>query len=268
MGVLNVTPDSFSDGGLYADIETAVVRAAEMIEEGVDIIDIGGESTRPATFRDHSPLSAEEELRRVIPVIERVARAYPAVPISIDTYKGDVAQAALDAGASIVNDISGLAADPAMIPLIAARGVPAIVMHLPGEPRNIPDHIAYDDVVGDIAAYLKRQTDQALAAGVPAENLIVDPGIGFGKDPDQNLTLIRRLRELTSLGFPILVGPSRKRFLGRATGATDPADRDHATTAAVAVCIVNGAAIIRVHNVRAGVHAARTVDAILHGLPS
>jgi dihydropteroate synthase len=265
MGVLNVTPDSFSDGGRYSDVESAVARAGEMIAEGADILDIGGESTRPATFSDRDPLDPAEELRRILPVIARIRSLHPAVAISVDTYKAHVAGHALAAGADIINDISGLTYDPEMAPLAARSGVPLILMHLLGEPRNIPLKPQYDDVVADVLSFWKRQADVALAAGVAAENIVVDPGIGFGKNAQHSLELLRRMPELRSLGYPVLSGPSRKRFLGRITGVDDPRDRVEATAAAIALSVAGGADIVRVHDIRAMVRVVQVADAIVRG---
>ncbi len=265
MGVLNVTPDSFSDGGRYADKETAVARAAEMIAEGADILDIGGESTRPATFSDQTPLDPAEELRRILPVIGRIKAEFPAVLISVDTYKARVAEQALDAGADILNDISGLTYDPAMAPLAARSGAPVILMHLLGEPRNIPREPYYDDVVAEVLSFWKKQAEVALEAGVEAGNIVVDPGIGFGKNSQHSLELLRRMPELKSLGYPVLSGPSRKRFLGRITGVDDPLDRVDATAAAIALSVAGGADIVRVHDIRAMARVVKVADAIVRG---
>ena len=265
MGVLNVTPDSFSDGGLYADPAAALAHALQMVADGADVLDIGGESTRPATFGDGTPLPAEEEMQRVLPVIARLAAEFPAVPLSIDTYKADVAAAALDAGASLINDISGLTFDPGMAPLAAERGCPLILMHLLGSPRNIPLRPRYDDVIGDIQAFFERQITFARSCGVRDAQIWLDPGIGFGKTAPHNLEILRRLPELKSLGFPLLVGPSRKKFLGRILETDDPQDRREGTAAAVALSIAGGADMVRVHDVREMARVARVSDAIVHG---
>lgn len=265
MGVLNVTPDSFSDGGLYAAEDSAVEHALAMAAEGADIIDIGGESTRPATFGDHTPLDPVEEMRRLLPVIRRVASAAPDLLISVDTYKAEVAQKALAAGARIINDISGLTYDARMAPVAAEHRVPVIVMHLLGEPRDIPLNPIYSDVVGEIAAFFARQIDFARQNGVGEEQIVLDPGIGFGKTGEHNLEILRRLRELKQLGRPILIGPSRKRFLGRLLDDAPPDDRLEGTAAAVAVGIAHGADIVRVHDVREMARVARVADAIVRG---
>ena len=265
MGVLNVTPDSFSDGGLYADLETAVARAHQMVREGADILDIGGESTRPATFRDDAPLAPDEEIQRVLPVLQRLKAELPHIPISVDTYKAEVAEAALEAGASLINDISGLTYDPQMASLAARYSVPIIIMHLLGRPRNIPRTPLYLDVIGDITAFFERQIGIAKSAGVPDEQIWLDPGIGFGKTTLHNLEILRRLGEFKALGYPIVVGASRKRFLGQVLGTDDPNDRVEGTAATVALSIAAGARMVRVHDVRAMARVARMSDAIVHG---
>jgi len=265
MGVLNVTPDSFSDGGLYADPDSAVRHARQMASDGADILDIGGESTRPATFGDRSPLPADEEKRRVLPVIARLAADLPRLPLSVDTYKAEVAAAALDSGASLVNDISGLTFDPQMAPLIASRAVPVILMHLLGTPRDIPLRPHYDDVVADICAFFERQIVHARSQGIRDEQIWLDPGLGFGKTARHNLEILRRLPELKALGYPLVVGASRKKFLGRVLGTDDPNDRREGTSAAVALSIAGGADIVRVHDVREMARVAKVSDAIVRG---
>lgn len=265
MGVLNVTPDSFSDGGLFFDPDQAVSHARQMAEDGADLIDIGGESTRPATFADRSPLPVGEETRRILPVIERLAQDLPDIPLSIDTYKAAVARAALDAGAGIVNDISGLTFDPDMASLVAERRVPVILMHLLGQPKDIPLHPVYDDVLSDIRAFFERQIAYAHSCGIQDEQIWLDPGLGFGKTAAHNLEILRRLPELKALGYPLVVGPSRKKFLGKILGTDDPQDRVEGTAAAVALSIAGGADVVRVHDVRPMVRVARVSDAILRG---
>lgn len=265
MGVLNVTPDSFSDGGLYAGTDAAVAHALQMVAEGADILDIGGESTRPATFSDRSPLSPAEELQRVLPVIRRLAAEVPGIPISIDTYKSEVARAALDAGAAIVNDISGLTFDPKMATLAAKWAVPVIVMHILGRPRDIPAHPVYGDVVREVASFLQAQSDYARGEGVRDTQIWLDPGIGFGKTVQHNLELLRRLPELSALGCPLVVGASRKKFLGQILGEDNPADRLEGTAAAVALSIAGGADIVRVHDVRHMARVSKVSDAIVRG---
>ena len=265
MGVLNVTPDSFSDGGLYAGTDAAVRHALAMAEAGADLLDIGGESTRPATFGDKSPLPANQEMRRILPVIARLAAELPHLPISVDTYKAEVAAAALDAGASLVNDISGLTFDPQMAPLIASSGVPVILMHLLGSPRDIPLRPHYDDVIADLRAFFERQIAYALSHSVSDAQIWLDPGLGFGKTAQHNLEILRRLPELKALGYPLVVGASRKKFLGKILGTDDPQDRMEGTAAAVAWSIAGGADVVRVHDVREMARVARVSDAIARG---
>jgi len=265
MGVLNVTPDSFSDGGLYAGTEAAVAHAHQMVADGAHILDIGGESTRPATFSDRSPLPPDEEKRRILPVITLIATELPHVPLSVDTYKAEVAEAALAAGASLINDISGLTYDPAMASLAASTGVPVILMHLPGQPRDLPLNHVYTDVVAEVLAFFERQIDYAEASGILRSQIWLDPGLGFGKTASHNLELLRRLPELKALGFPLVVGASRKKFLGRILGTGDPADRRDGTAAAVALSIAGGADMVRVHDVREMARVAKVSDAIVRG---
>jgi len=259
MGVLNVTPDSFSDGGLYFDRQLAIERALQMVEEGADIIDIGGESTRP--FSEPTPL--EEELRRVIPVIEAVAPKI-SIPISIDTYKAKVAFEALQAGASIVNDISGLRFDPEMVKIVAESGAGLIVMHIKGTPKTMQLDPHYDDVMDEIKSYLKESIEKAESEGVHPESIVVDPGIGFGKKLHHNLEIFRRLNELEELGKPILVGPSRKSFIGEILGLP-VSERLYGTLGAVAYCALKGVHIVRVHDVKAARQVVDIIDAIESG---
>ncbi len=256
MGILNVTPDSFSDGGEYFSGDAAVSRGLRMIDEGADCIDIGGESTRPGA----DPVATEEEIRRVIPVIRELAKL-TRVPLSIDTTKSEVAERALDAGAVIVNDISGLRADPALAEVAARYRATLVIMHSKGTPRTMQQDPSYDDVIGEISAYLQNAIILAERAGVG--QIIVDPGIGFGKDLRHNLEILRRLRELQSLDHPVLVGPSRKSFIGKLLDLP-VAQRIEGTSAAVAIAIMNGANIIRVHDVREMKRVATVVDAVMH----
>jgi len=264
MGVLNVTPDSFSDGGLFPSVDSAVRRAMEMVEEGADIIDIGGESTRPATFNDGAPLDIREELSRVLPVIERLRAESPNIPISIDTYKADVARNALNAGANIINDISGLSYDPEMAKVAADLACPVVIMHLLGQPRNIGAPV-YGDIIADITLFFERQITFALASGIDPSQIILDPGIGFGKNAKHNLTILRRLREFKALGCPLLIGPSRKAFIGHLLNDAAPQDRAFGTAAAIALSIAGGADIIRVHDVKEMAQVAKVADAIVSG---
>lgn len=256
MGILNVTPDSFSDGGRYLDTDKAVKRALEIEKEGADIIDIGGESTRPGAL----PLSHEEELGRVIPVIEKLKNRLR-IPISIDTYKAEVARAAIQAGASIINDISGLRFDPDIATVAAEYDVPVVIMHIKGTPGNMQVNPVYQDLIGEILHFLEDGISIAQKAGIDEDMIIIDPGIGFGKTFEHNLEIINRLDEFKSLGMPVLFGPSRKSFIGKILDL--PADdRLEGTAAAVAIGIIKGANIVRVHDVSSMVRVARVADAI------
>ena len=246
MGVLNVTPDSFSDGGRFATVEAAVERARGMVAEGAEMIDVGGESTRPGS----QPVPPEEQIRRVVPVIERIA-SLP-VTISIDTMKASVAQAALEAGATVVNDISAGRDDPALLALVARRGCPVILMHMQGTPATMQQAPHYQDVVAEVASFLRERVEAAGAAGVNRSRILIDPGIGFGKLLTHNLELLRRQRELIdAVGRPAVIGTSRKGFIGRITGVEQPDQRLFGTAAAVAWTVANGAAVVRVHDVKA-----------------
>jgi dihydropteroate synthase len=260
MGILNVTPDSFSDGGLYNDATKAFVRAREMAAEGADIIDIGGESTRPGA----EPLSEEEELRRIIPIIEHLA-AELTVPISVDTYKATVAKKALGAGASIVNDISGLRFSPDMANIAADYGAAVVIMHIKGTPGSMQQNPVYDDVVADVMSYLEEGIAIAVKAGVDSEKILIDPGIGFGKTLEHNLTLLRRLDEFRSLGRPIVLGTSRKKFIGTILGIPVPEQRVEGTAPTLALGIERGACIVRVHDVARMAQVVRMTDAVLRG---
>jgi dihydropteroate synthase len=251
MGIVNVTPDSFSGDGV-TDLEMAVAQARQMEQDGADLIDIGGESTRPETWAGPG-LSLEDELVRVMPVVERVA-ATVKVPVSIDTYKAAVAQRAIAAGAGLVNDVWALRRNPQMAATVAAAGVPVVLMH------NKPGG-GYHDLIGEIAASLRESVELAHAAGVTDDRIIVDPGIGFGKTREENLEIIRRLPELRQLGLPLLIGPSRKSFIGK-TLDLPAGERLEGTAAAVALSIAGGADIVRVHDVKAMVRVARMADAI------
>jgi dihydropteroate synthase len=259
MGIINATPDSFSGDGLAGDMGAMIARGEQMAAEGADIIDIGGESTRPGS----EPVDAPAEIKRVLPVIEGL-RKRVTIPISIDTYKADVARAALDAGASIINDISGLRADAGMAGLAAARGAPVIVMHILGTPRTMQENPRYGDLMGEIAAYLRESVGIAERAGVPRDQIIIDPGFGFGKTVEHNLEIVRRLRELRSLGEPVLLGPSRKSTIGKVLDLP-PEERLEGTLAIIALAIANGADLVRVHDVRPAVRAARMADAVARG---
>jgi dihydropteroate synthase len=244
MGVVNVTPDSFSDGGLFFDADIAIAHGLELEAEGAAILDIGGESTRPGA----EPVGAAAELERVLPVIEGLRARGVSAQISIDTSKAAVAAKALDAGAAIVNDVTALRGDPEMAGLVAARGVPCCLMHMLGEPRTMQDDPRYDDVVADVKAFLEERMAFAVAAGIPEERLLLDPGIGFGKTVEHNLELLARLDELVALGRPVVIGTSRKSFLGRVTGRPLD-DRLAATIATNVLAYERGARVFRVHDV-------------------
>lgn len=260
MGILNVTPDSFSDGGRYLGLDAALAQARQMADEGADLLDIGGESTRPG-----APLvSAEEELERVMPVLAALRRECP-LPLSVDTNKSMVAREVLAAGAEFINDISGFSFDPAMAATVAAGGGGAFLMHTRGLPETMQQDTAYTDLPGAVFAGLEAALEQARAAGIPDEKLAVDPGIGFGKDAAGNLELLRRLPELLSLGRPVLLGTSRKGFLGRILGQPDPLRRLHGTLATVALGVAAGVRLFRVHDVGPSREAALTAWAVTTG---
>lgn len=266
MGIINVTPDSFSGDGLGTDVDAVLRQAEHFVEAGADILDVGGESTRPGA----TPVSAEVEMWRVVPAIQAIAQRFD-TPVSIDTWKAEVAAAALDAGAHVVNDVWGLRMDPQMAPLVAGLGVPVVVTHNRSRPRDTALEarlggryvgVKYDDLIGDIIRELRDSIDVARQAGVPEARIIVDPGIGFGKTVEQNLALLNRLSELRVLGRPILVGPSRKSFIGYVLDRP-PEARLFGTAAAVAIAIARGADIVRVHDVAEMVEVVRMTDAIV-----
>jgi dihydropteroate synthase len=256
MGILNVTPDSFSDAGKFFTDRAAIDRGAEMVDQGADIVDVGGESTRPGS----DPVPADEELRRVIPVIEQLAKHIPGVLLSIDTRKAEVAAAALDAGASIVNDVSA-GSDPAMFELARERGAGIVLMHMRGDPKTMQVAPEYDDVVADVHEYLRERIEAAEFAGIEPERIVIDPGIGFGKDLDHNLELIHRIDAFLDLRRPVLVGPSRKRFIGTLLDLPED-ERVEGTAAVVAWVVARGAHIVRVHDAKEIVRVVRVVDAI------
>jgi len=260
MGVLNVTPDSFSDGGLYFSEKKAIEHALRLIEDGADILDIGGESTRPGS----DPVSLEEEIRRTIPVIQAVSKETN-IPISIDTYKSEVARHALDAGASIVNDISGLRFDPDMPKVVSEYKAPVIIMHIKGRPKDMQDNPQYEALIPEIMDYLRISIRLANKFGIPDDKIIIDPGIGFGKTFEHNLEIIKNFKEFTILGKPVAVGVSRKAFIGKILGDVPPSERLEGTAAAVAISIFNGANIIRVHDVKEMSRVAKASDAIKKG---
>ena len=243
MGVLNITPDSFADHGRYFDHHAALAQARALVAAGADLLDIGGESTRP--FADSVPL--EEELRRVIPVIQTLAAAVD-LPISIDTYKAPVAQAALEAGASLINDISAMRFDPDMAPLAAAHQVPVILMHMQGTPRDMQVEPLYDDLLGEIKAFFRERLEFAESQGLDRDLLVLDPGIGFGKTSKHNLEILNHLDAFLDLGCPLLVGPSRKAFIGRLLDLPNGEVRDIGTLAALGVAVMRGARLVRTHN--------------------
>ena len=256
MGIVNATPDSFSDGGRFLDADAAVAHALRLAEEGADLVDVGGESTRPGA----PPVPEVEELRRVVPVVERLrALGFP-LPISVDTAKAEVARAALAAGAHLVNDTSGLG-DPDLGRAVAAAGVPIVLMHMRGTPADMQAHAEYHDVAQEVAAELEDVLARAVAAGIARERTILDPGIGFAKTAEQSIELLARVGELRRLGRPLLVGPSRKSFIGKLTGA--PAgERVPGTIAAVTACVLAGVEMVRVHDVAACRQAARVAAAL------
>jgi dihydropteroate synthase len=256
MGVLNVTPDSFSDGGLYFDKEKAIAHGLRMVEEGADLIDIGGESTRPGS----KPLGLEEELRRVIPVIESLAKAVD-VPISIDTYKSTLAQKAIEAGAQMINDISGLHFDLDLAKVAATEDIPLILMHIRGTPEAMQKDVHYESLFSEILQSLKESILRAESAGLDPEQIIIDPGIGFGKNLEDNLLLIKNLQEFRILGKPILLGTSRKSFIGKILNA-DVTERLEGTLSSIAIGVLNGAHIIRCHDVLQAKRAIAVADAI------
>jgi dihydropteroate synthase len=258
MGIINVTPDSFSDGGALLDVQRAVDAGVQMADEGADVLDIGGESTRPGA----SALPEADERRRVLPVIEGLA-ARVSVPISIDTYKAAVADAALDAGASMVNDISGLRYEPALAQVVARRQVPIVLMHTRGRSRDMYTQAAYHDVVDEVLDELRESVAFATGAGLPKDRILVDPGLGFAKEPAHSYEALARLHEFGDLGRPVLVGPSRKMFLSRPFGRdVPPQARDWGTAAAVTAAVFAGAHIVRVHAVREMVQVVRVSDEI------
>jgi dihydropteroate synthase len=261
MGILNMTADSFSGDGLGRDMDAAVTRAGAMQAAGADILDVGGMSTRPGS----DEISERDELNRVVPLIARLAHEVN-LPISVDTYRAAVADAALAAGAVIVNDITGLHADPDLAGVAARHGAGLVLMHIQGTPRTMQQNPHYDDLLGEIIAYLRDSRDRALAAGVPASRIWIDPGIGFGKTIEHNLELLRRLHDLRVLNQPILIGTSRKGFIGRILQGRPPEERVAGTGATIALAIAHGADVVRVHDVGPAVDVARVADAVVRGL--
>lgn len=260
MGILNVTPDSFSDGGLYLAPDSAVEHALRMADEGADILDVGGESTRPGS----EPVSGDEELRRVVPVVRALSEQCN-VPVSIDTQKATVARAALEAGAQIVNDVSALRADAHMAAVAAESGAPVILMHMQGTPRNMQDSPVYGDVVADVKAWLAERMNAAEEAGIARNQLIVDPGFGFGKKLGHNVEILRRLHEFHELGAPLLVGTSRKSMVGALLGV-GPEERLHGTLGTVACAVLSGCHILRVHDVKPALEVVEVCEAVRRGI--
>jgi dihydropteroate synthase len=257
MGVLNVTPDSFSDGGLYRDPAEAVARAEQLVAEGADLVDVGGESTRPGS----EPVPEDEELARVMPVVETLASRLP-VPVSIDTRRARVAREAASAGASLINDVTGLQGDPDMPAAVAETGAGCVIMHMLGKPKTMQRAPAYANLMADICRHLRRGLQAARDAGVPDDAVIVDPGIGFGKTLEHNLEILARLGQLRTLGMPILVGPSRKRFIGELSGVDEPAARVPGTAAACTLAVAHGALLLRVHDVAQAAQALAVAAAV------
>lgn len=258
MGIINVTPDSFSDGGKFSDFQSALTQADELIDAGADILDVGGESTRP--FAD--PVATDEELRRVIPVIEAIRQKHPNISISIDTTKAVVAREALQAGANIINDISALRKDPEMIDVVRQSSVPVIIMHMRGTPSDMQIEPVYGDVVAEIIDFFKERIDSITSQGIDRNRLIVDPGIGFGKTLQHNLSIIKHLEAFSCLNLPLLLGHSRKRFLGTITGIHAEQERDLATAVIAALCSARNIALVRVHNVAATRQALLLAEAV------
>ncbi|MGH2785746.1 MAG: dihydropteroate synthase [Actinomycetota bacterium] len=258
MGIVNVTPDSFSDGGRFYDAGNAIDHGLRLADEGADILDVGGESTRPGA----DPVSADEESGRVVPVVEALA-AKSGIPVSVDTSKAVVARAALDAGAQIVNDVAAGRFDAGLLPLVAERHAAIVLMHMLGEPRTMQKEPRYADVVGEIAAFLEERGEAATESGVGRERVVVDPGFGFGKTREHNLVLLQRLRELRCLGFPVLAGTSRKSFIGATLGDLPVGERLEGTAATVALAVMGGASLVRVHDVREMARVVRMVEAVL-----
>ncbi len=257
MGILNVTPDSFSDGGRFCDLPGAIKQAREMVMAGADLIDVGGESTRPGAM----PVAESEQIARVVPVISAITQELDAA-VSIDTTRAAVAEAALEAGAVMVNDISAGRDDPRMFPLVASRRAPIILMHMQGTPATMQDDPRYGDVVGEVSKFLLERADYAQTAGIDPADVLLDPGIGFGKTTEHNLELLNRLWDLVALGRPVVVGTSRKGFIGQITGETMTSGRVFGTSATVAWSAGNGAAVVRVHDVPAMVRVVSMIRVI------
>jgi dihydropteroate synthase len=262
MGIVNVTPDSFSDGGAFLTPDDAIRHGARLVDEGADVLDVGGESTRPGA----AAVESDEELRRVIPVIEGLTQMQRTTPISIDTRKPEVARAALEAGARIVNDTRG-GRDPAMLETVATTGAGVVLMHMLGEPQTMQDDPRYDDVVAEVTEFLRERIEAAVFAGIPEERICIDPGIGFGKNVDHNLALLRSVPALRPLGAAVMIGASRKRFIGVLTGSENPADRLEGSLAVAVLAASLGADVVRVHDVAATVRALQVTDAVVRERP-
>lgn len=259
MGIINTTPDSFSDGGVHLDADVAVKSGLQMLRDGADILDVGGESTRPGSL----PVSEDEEIRRAIPVIRGIINADPSAVISIDTRRRPIAEAAIKAGATIINDIAGFRDDPSMIDLARETGAAVVVMHMLGQPKNMQKDINYNSFPGDIYDFFVERIRTLEDAGIAPEKIVIDPGIGFGKTFDQNLILINRMEIFKDLGKHLLMAPSRKGFLGKILNEPEASRRDTGTLAAVVASVLKGAAIVRVHEVANTVQACRVADAIV-----
>jgi dihydropteroate synthase len=262
MGIVNVTPDSFSDGGMFADADAAVKHGLQLLEEGADVLDVGGESTRPGS----DPVGEDEELARVLPVVEGLRREAPEAVLSVDTRKAAVASEALATGADVVNDV-GAGADPRMLGVVESARAGMVMMHMQGEPKTMQSEPRYGDVVSEVRSFLAERLSGAVAAGIGRDRLCIDPGIGFGKNLQHNLALLRSIGSFRELGVPVLVGVSRKRFVGDLSGAGDPAQRLEGSVAAAVWCASQGVEILRVHDVGSTVRALRVVDAIARERP-
>ena len=260
VGILNVTPDSFSDGGNFLDPDAAAEHAVAMLDEGAEILDVGGESTRPGS----EPVSQEEEIRRVVPVLERILASRPEAVVSVDTYRAGTATAALEAGARLINDVTALRGDPRMATVAKEAACPVILMHMQGEPKTMQEEPHYEDVVREVRDFLGERAEYTVAAGVRPENVIVDPGIGFGKNLEHNLALLRNLDAVVDLGFPVLIGASRKTFIGRITGAQEARERVFGTVATTVLAYQQGVTFFRVHDVRANREALAVAESVLH----
>jgi dihydropteroate synthase len=260
VGILNITPDSFSDGGDFLDPEAAAEHAATMLDEGAEILDVGGESTRPGS----DPVSQEVEIGRVVPVLERILSVRPEAVISVDTYRACTATAALEAGASLINDVTALRGDPRMASVIQEAACPVILMHMQGEPKTMQKEPHYEDVVGEVRDFLAERAEYAVTAGIRPENVIVDPGIGFGKNLEHNLDLLRNLDAIVDLGFHVVIGASRKSFIEKITGVQEARDRVSGTVATTVLAYERGATLFRVHDVRANREALAVAEAVLH----